>query len=162
MAPHGFVKPACGAIVSEDLRGLSFWTPAVVLTFCCSVGSLYRSGQSQIYNRACWTKFSTQKMWILHFFVVAQNGCLIIITLLRGPKIIIWSCVLCQVHHPIKVAIRDAFRDLGLEPTPLVRDLEGPAETVQKQKQFSSSGRARRTPHSYQLPCSCQYCWLGS
>ena len=32
----------------------------------------------------------------------AQNGCLTIITLLRGPNIIIWSHVLCQVHHPFK------------------------------------------------------------
>ena len=33
---------------------------------------------------------------------LAQNDCLTIITLLRGPNIIIWSHVLCQVHHPFK------------------------------------------------------------
>ena len=32
----------------------------------------------------------------------AQNGCLTIITLLRGPKIIIWRHVLSQVHHPFE------------------------------------------------------------
>ena len=32
--------------------------------------------------------------------VFAQNRCLTTITLLRGPNMIIWSHVLCQVHHP--------------------------------------------------------------
>ena len=44
--------------------------------------------------------FVHKKCEVCMFF--AQNGCLTIITLLRVPKIIIWSHVLCQLHHPFK------------------------------------------------------------
>ena len=46
------------------------------------------------------------------FLFFAQNGCLTIITLLRGLKIIIWGHVLCQGLHPFKDS-ETRLRDLG-------------------------------------------------
>ena len=60
-----------------------------------------------------------------HFF--AQNGCLTIITLLRGPPIIIWSHVLCQVHHPF-----------NLKKNPIWFPLKGGRSTTNKQTDVSS------------------------
>ena len=69
--------------------------------WCHSFSHLWRC---YIFVQICWitirTKFSTKKVWSLHVFFERKKSCLTIITLLRGPKIIIWTHVLCQVHHP--------------------------------------------------------------
>ena len=76
-----FTEP-CGAIVSEHNTA----------RFRCK----YRAARAGL-------NFAHKKGEVCMFS--AQNGCLTIITLLRGPKIIIWSHVFCQVHHPFKAMI---------------------------------------------------------
>ena len=77
----------------------SFCAPAVVLN-CCAVLLDHNNAQvSWKYGTArAGQNFAHTKCKFCIFF--AQNICLTIITLLRGPNIIIWSHVLCQVHHP--------------------------------------------------------------
>ena len=70
---------------------------------------------SWFYDQVSWKygtaraglNFAQTKCKFCSFF--AQNSCLTIITLLRGPNIIIWSHVLCQVHHPFKCVSHQTY-----------------------------------------------------
>ena len=83
-ALHGFVKPVCGAVVSEHLWWHCFWTPAVVLN-CCAVLSDHNNAQvSWKYGTArARLNVAHKKCKFCMFF--AQNGCLTTITNSGGP-----------------------------------------------------------------------------
>ena len=96
-----FLK-TCGAIVSEHLRWHSFWIPAVVLNRCAVLLDHNNAQVSWKYGTVrAGLNVAHKKCEFFMFFV--QNGCPTIITLLRGPNIIIWS----QVHHPFKITNLD-------------------------------------------------------
>ena len=98
MAPQKFRNYGIAGWFYKTVRCHSFWTPTIVfirLRFCWititlrSVADIKPCGRDSLER--------TKKVNSLFFL---QNGCLSIITLLRGPKIIIWSHALCQMHHP--------------------------------------------------------------
>ena len=86
----------------KTVRCHSFWTPAVVLYHLrfSSITITLRS-VANIEPRGG-TNFRTQKFEFCIFF--ALNCCLTIITLLRGPKIIIWRHVKCTI--PLRLTER--------------------------------------------------------
>ena len=100
IAPQVFRNYGTARWIYRTMRCHSFWTPALVLN-CCAVLLDHNNARfSCKYKTArAGLNFAHKKCEFCMFFF-AQNGCLIIITLLRGPNIIIWSPVLCQVHHP--------------------------------------------------------------
>ena len=81
------------------MRCHSFCIPAVVLNHCAVLVDHNNAWFSCKYRTVrAGLNFAHKKCEVWIFF--AQTGCLTINTLLRGPNIIIWSHVLCQVHHP--------------------------------------------------------------
>ena len=84
------------------MRWHSFWTPAVVLNRCAVLLDHNNAQVSWKYGTArAELNFAHKRCKFCMAF--AQNSCLTTITLLRGPNIIVWSHVLCQVHHPFKI-----------------------------------------------------------
>ena len=109
IAPQVFRNYGAAHWFYRTVRCYSFWTPAVVLNRCAVLLDHNTTRFSCIYRTArAGLNFAHKKCEVCMFF--AQNGCLTIITLLRGPNIIIWSHVLCQVHHPFKQISRHKER----------------------------------------------------
>ena len=86
----------------RTMRCHSFWTPVLVLNRCVVLLD-HNNARFSCKHRTPreGLNFAHKKFEVCMFF--AQNGCWTIITLLREPKIIIWSHVLCQVYHPKKM-----------------------------------------------------------
>ena len=101
IAPQVFRNYGTARWFYRTVRCHSFWTPAVVLNHCAVLLDHNNTRFSWKYRTArAGLNLAHKKCEVFMFF--AQNGCLTIITLLRGPNINIWSHVLCQVHHPFK------------------------------------------------------------
>ena len=105
IAPQVFRNYGTACWFYRTVRCHSFWTPAVVLNRCAVLLDHNTAWFSCKYTTVgAGLNFEHKKCEVCMFF--AQNGFLTIITLLRGPNIIIWSHVLCQVHHPFKNIIK--------------------------------------------------------
>ena len=95
------------------MRWHSFCTPAVVLNRCAVLLDHNNAQVSWKYGTArAGLNFALKKYKFCMVF--AQNSCLTTITLLRGPNIIIWSHVLCQVHHPFNIEFAPQMYCLAL------------------------------------------------
>ena len=102
IAPQVFGNYGTAHWFYRTVRCHSFWTPAVVLNRCAVLLDHNNARFSCKYRTArAGLNFAHKKCEVCMFF--AQSGCLTINTLLRGPNIIIWSHVLCPVHHPFNL-----------------------------------------------------------
>ena len=97
-APQVFRNYRTARWFYRTVRCHNYWTPAVVLN-CCAVLLDYNNARFSCKYRTARAGQNLAHKMCEFFMFFAQNGCLNIITLLRGPNIIIWSHVLCQVHH---------------------------------------------------------------
>ena len=100
IAPQVFRNYSTALWFYQTVRCHSFWTPAVVLNHCAVLLDHNNARFSCKYRTArAGLNFAHEKCEA--YMIYAQNVCLTIITLLKGPNIIIWSHGLCQVHQSL-------------------------------------------------------------
>ena len=104
IAPQVFRKYGTVRWFYRTVRCHSFWTPAVVLNRCAVPLNHNNARFSCKYRTArAGLNLAHKKVWSLHVFCTKWLSDHHHLT--QGPKIIIWSHVLCQVHHPFNYTV---------------------------------------------------------